>query len=91
MVEDDTQSAAASPLASDSYSVGIPRQRPYPNIDAFHDAWATEEGDGMWLEAEGRVRIWLPGPVCLDSQGPHRENLRPELGDVAQLVRATDS
>lgn len=31
---------------------------PYPNIDAFHDAFDTQEGDGMWLPPEERVRIW---------------------------------
>jgi len=31
---------------------------PYRNIDAFHEAFATQEGDGMWLAPEDRVRIW---------------------------------
>ena len=31
---------------------------PYPNIDAFHEAFGTKEGDGMWLAPEDRVRIW---------------------------------
>ena len=31
---------------------------PYPNIDAFHEAFGTQEGDGMWLAPEDRVRIW---------------------------------
>jgi len=30
----------------------------YRNIDAFHEAWGTKEGDGMWLAPEDRVRIW---------------------------------
>jgi predicted metalloendopeptidase len=30
----------------------------YPNIDAFHEAFGTKEGDGMWLAPEDRVRIW---------------------------------
>ncbi len=31
---------------------------PYPNIDAFHEAWGTKQGDGMWLPPEERVKIW---------------------------------
>ena len=31
---------------------------PYPNIDAFHEAFETQPGDGMWLPPEARVRIW---------------------------------
>jgi len=30
----------------------------YRNIDAFHEAFGTKEGDGMWLAPEDRVRIW---------------------------------
>ncbi len=30
----------------------------YPNIDAFHEAFGTQPGDGMWLAPEDRVRIW---------------------------------
>jgi putative endopeptidase len=30
----------------------------YPNIDAFHEAFGTQEGDGMWLAPEDRVTIW---------------------------------
>ena len=33
----------------------------------------------------------MRAPASLDSQGLQSENLRPEFGDVAQLVRATDS
>jgi predicted metalloendopeptidase len=28
------------------------------NIDAFHEAFGTQPGDGMWKAAEERVRIW---------------------------------
>lgn len=31
---------------------------PYRNIDAFHEAFGTAEGDGMWLPPDQRVRIW---------------------------------
>lgn len=28
------------------------------NLDEFHEAFATEPGDGLWLEPADRVRIW---------------------------------
>ncbi|OOP65204.1 peptidase M13 [Arthrobacter sp. SRS-W-1-2016] len=28
------------------------------NLDSFHDAFAVEAGDGMWLSPEDRVSIW---------------------------------
>ena len=28
------------------------------NIDAFHEAFDTQPGDGMWKPPEERVRIW---------------------------------
>jgi putative endopeptidase len=28
------------------------------NLDAFHTAFGTQPGDGMWLEPENRVRVW---------------------------------
>jgi len=30
----------------------------YRNMDAFHEAFGTQEGDGMWLPPEERVHIW---------------------------------
>ena len=46
-------------LASDPHSPLEYRVNgPYPNIDAFHEAFGIEEGDGMWLPPEERVRIW---------------------------------
>jgi predicted metalloendopeptidase len=46
-------------LASDSHSpLEFRVNGPYPNIDAFHEAFGTKEGDGMWLPPEQRVRIW---------------------------------
>lgn len=51
--------SAISQLSSDPHSPlkyrvnGI-----YPNIDAFHEAFGTKEGDGMWLAPEARVHIW---------------------------------
>lgn len=54
-----TEEAIASRLASDTHSPleyrvnGI-----YRNLDAFHEAFNTQPGDGMWLPPEERVRIW---------------------------------
>jgi len=31
---------------------------PYRNIDAFHEAFGSQPGDGMWLPPDQRVRIW---------------------------------
>jgi len=46
-------------LASGSHSpLEFRVNGPYPNIDAFHEAFHTQEGDGMWLAPEERVRIW---------------------------------
>ncbi len=51
--------AIISRLASDSHSpLEFRVNGPYPNIDAFHDAFGTQPGDGMWLPPEERVRIW---------------------------------
>lgn len=46
-------------IASDSHSpLEFRVNGPYPNIDAFHEAFQTKEGDGMWLPPDKRVRIW---------------------------------
>ena len=51
--------AIISRLASDTHSpLEFRVNGPYPNIDAFHEAFGTQEGDGMWLPPEERVRIW---------------------------------
>lgn len=28
------------------------------NVDAFHEAFGTAPGDGMWLDPQQRVTIW---------------------------------
>lgn len=54
-----TEESLAGRLASDPHSPlkyrvnGI-----YRNIDAFHEAFGTNPGDGMWLPPEERVRLW---------------------------------
>jgi len=48
-----------SRLASDPHSPLKYRViGPYRNIAAFHDAFGTEPGDGMWLPPGQRVKIW---------------------------------
>jgi len=48
-----------SRLASDPHSPLKYRViGPYRNIAAFHEAFGTEPGDGMWLPPEQRVKIW---------------------------------
>ncbi len=54
-----TEESEAARLASDPHSPlkyrvnGI-----YRNLDAFHEAFDTKPGDGMYLAPEDRVRIW---------------------------------
>ncbi len=51
--------AAVSQLASDPHSPLKYRVNGvYRNLDAFHQAFGTVEGDGMWLAPENRVRLW---------------------------------
>ncbi|MFT5138489.1 MAG: putative endopeptidase [Rhodothermales bacterium] len=51
--------ATISRLASDTHSpLEFRVNGVYRNIDAFHDAFDTKEGDGMWLAPEDRVKIW---------------------------------
>jgi predicted metalloendopeptidase len=53
------QEAEISRLASDPHSPLKYRViGPYRNIDAFHEAFSTQAGDGMWLSPEDRVRLW---------------------------------
>jgi putative endopeptidase len=48
-----------SRLASDPHSPLKYRViGPYRNIAAFHEAFGTEPGDGMWLPPGKRVKIW---------------------------------
>jgi putative endopeptidase len=51
--------AEVSLLASDPHSPLKYRVNGvYRNLDAFHEAFGTRPGDGMWLAPEERVRIW---------------------------------
>lgn len=44
----------ANPHAPDA----VRGRLPLVNVTAFHDAFGTKEGDGMWLAPERRIRIW---------------------------------
>lgn len=45
-------------LAIDPHSPPEFRANVVRNIDAFHDAFDTQPGDGLWLDPEERVSIW---------------------------------
>ena len=45
-------------LAVDPHSPAEFRANVARNLDEFHEAFATEPGDGLWLEPADRVRIW---------------------------------
>lgn len=48
-----------SQLASDPHSpLKFRVIGPYRNSDAFHEAFGTQAGDGMWLPPEQRVTLW---------------------------------
>jgi len=45
-------------LAIDEHSPAEFRANIVRNLDEFHAAFATVQGDGLWLDSEERVRIW---------------------------------
>ena len=45
-------------LAIDPHSPPEFRANVVRNLDEFHEAFDVHEGDGMWLPADDRVRIW---------------------------------
>ena len=45
-------------LTIDPHSPAEFRANIVRNLDEFHDAFETAEGDGLWLDPEARVRIW---------------------------------
>jgi putative endopeptidase len=47
------QLLTADPHAPAEFRANIVR-----NLDEFHDAYATQPGDGLWLDPTDRVRIW---------------------------------
>ena len=45
-------------LSVDPHSPAEFRANIARNLDEFHEAFATEPGDGLWLDPADRVRIW---------------------------------
>lgn len=45
-------------LTTDPHSPAEFRANIARNLDEFHEAFSTEEGDGLWLDPCERVRIW---------------------------------
>lgn len=45
-------------LTTDPHSPPEFRANIARNLDEFHQAFGTQEGDGLWLDPEDRVRIW---------------------------------
>ncbi len=45
-------------LATDTHSPEEFRANIVRNLDEFHEAFGTDENDGLWLDPEARVRIW---------------------------------
>ena len=52
------QEEAVRRLTMDPHSPPEFRVNVVRNIDAFHEAFATRPGDGLWLEPADRVAIW---------------------------------
>lgn len=49
---------AARRITIDPHSPAEFRANVVRNVDAFHTAFGTAPGDGLWLEPQDRVRIW---------------------------------
>jgi endothelin-converting enzyme/putative endopeptidase len=45
-------------LTTDPHSPSEFRANIVRNLDEFHEAFETTEGDGLWLDPDRRVRIW---------------------------------
>jgi endothelin-converting enzyme/putative endopeptidase len=45
-------------LTIDPHSPAEFRANIVRNLDEFHDAFGTAEGDGLWLDPSARIRIW---------------------------------
>jgi putative endopeptidase len=52
-LELDQQYLTVDPHSPPEFRANIVR-----NLDEFHAVFGTQEGDGLWLEPEARVRIW---------------------------------
>ena len=53
------EDALRTQIKTDPHSPGTTRAiQPLKNVDAFYEAFDIQEGDGMYLKPEERVRIW---------------------------------
>jgi putative endopeptidase len=52
------QELALQRLTVDPHSPAEFRANIVRNLDEFHQAFGTADGDGLWLEPSERVRIW---------------------------------
>ncbi len=52
------QEAAIQRLTVDPHSPPEFRANVVRNVDAFHDAFQTQPGDGLWLDPQERISIW---------------------------------
>ncbi|HUR49181.1 MAG TPA: M13-type metalloendopeptidase [Acidimicrobiales bacterium] len=52
------EAEAVRRLTLDPHSPAEFRANVVRNVDAFHEAFETKPGDGLWLEPENRVAIW---------------------------------
>ena len=53
------EDALRTQIKTDPHSPGTTRAiQPLKNVDAFYEAFNIQEGDGMYLKPEERVRIW---------------------------------
>lgn len=53
------EEALRTQIKTDPHSPGTTRAiQPLKNVDAFYEAFDIQEGDGMYLKPEERVRIW---------------------------------
>ena len=51
--EEVVRRIAIDPHSPDEFRANVVR-----NVDAFHEAFGTARGDGLWVESTERVRIW---------------------------------
>jgi putative endopeptidase len=52
-IEQERQLLTIDPHSPSEFRANIVR-----NLDEFHEVFGTDEGDGLWLDPEARVRIW---------------------------------
>ena len=72
-------------LTIDPHSPAEFRANIVRNLDEFHTAFDTREGDGLWLDPEQRVRIWCCSAHRADGLGHEAgEDLGATARDVGE-------